>query len=57
MKSINNNKTPGNDGLTKNFYETFWNKMKTPLMKSINQAFHTKILGISQRQTVSKFIK
>ena len=57
MKSINNNKTPGNDGLTKNFYETFWNKMKNPLMKSINQAFHTKILGISQRQTVSKFIK
>ena len=47
MQSMKNNKTPGNDGLTKEFYETFWDELKTPLMKSINQAFQTKILSIS----------
>ena len=46
MKSINNNKTPGNNGLTKKFDKTFGNELKTPLMKSINQAFHTKILNV-----------
>ena len=25
LKSMQNNKTPGNDGLTKEFYEAFWN--------------------------------
>ena len=47
MKGMKNNKTPGNDGLTKEFYETFWDVLKTPLMESINQAFHKKILSIS----------
>ena len=54
MKSIKNNKTPGNDGLTKEFYETL---LKTPLMESVNQALHTKILSISQRQAVIKLIE
>ena len=57
MKSMKNNKTPGNDGLTKEFYETFWDELKTPLMESVNQAFHTKILSISQRQIVIKLIE
>ena len=57
MKSMKNNKTPGNDGLTKEFYETFWDEPKTPAMKSVHQAFHTKILSISQRQAVIKLIE
>ena len=28
LKSMQNNKTPGNDGLTKEFYKTFWNEIK-----------------------------
>lgn len=43
MKSMKNNKTSGNDGLTKEFYKTFLDEMKTPLMESFNQTFHTKI--------------
>ena len=54
---MKNNKTPGNDGLTKEFYETFWDKLKTPLMESINRDFYTKILSISQRQLVIKLIE
>ena len=49
MKSMKNNKTRGNDGLTKEFYENFWDELKTPLIESVNQAFHMKILSISQR--------
>ena len=49
MKSMKNNKTLGNDGLTKEFYENFWDELKTPLIESVNQAFHMKILSISQR--------
>ena len=28
LKSMQNDKSPGNDGLTKEFYETFWNELK-----------------------------
>ena len=28
LKSMNNDKSPGNDGLTKEFCETFWNEIK-----------------------------
>ena len=47
----------GNDGLTKEFYQTFWNELKTSLMESINRAFYTKILSISQRQAVRELIE
>ena len=57
MKSMKNNKTPCNDGLTKEFFETFWDELKTLLMESVNQAFHAKILSISQRQAAIKFIE
>ena len=28
LKPMGNNKEPGNDGLSKEFYECFWNKLK-----------------------------
>ena len=54
---MRNNKTPGNDRLPKEFYKTFWDELKNSLMESINRAFYTKILSISQRETVSNFIE
>ena len=30
LKSIKNNKSSGNDGLTKKFYECFWDEIKKP---------------------------
>ena len=33
------NKLPGNDGLTKEFYETFWNELKIPFIASLRKSF------------------
>ena len=52
MKSMKNKKTAGSDGLTKEFYENFWDELKAPLMESVNQAFYTKNWKILQRQAV-----
>ena len=46
MESMKNKKTTGNDRLTKEFSETFWNELKTPQMECISRAFCTKILNI-----------
>ena len=33
LNSMPNNKLPSNDGLTKEFYEVFWEDLKTPHIK------------------------
>ena len=32
LKSMQNNKSPGNEELTKEFYEMFWSEIKHPFM-------------------------
>ena len=54
---MQNNKTPGNDGLTKEFYEAFWNEIKHVFLKSLKQAKEKGQLSISQRQAVIKLIE
>ena len=39
LKTFSTNKTPGNDGISFEFYQTFWNRIKTPLLNSFNAAF------------------
>ena len=51
---MSNNKPPGNDGLTKEFYETFWEDLKKFLCASITKAFHRGELSHSQKKTVIK---
>ena len=41
-------KSPGNDGLTKEFYEYFWNVIKGPLLNSTEEARKNKKLNISE---------
>ena len=37
LKSMENNKSHGNDGLSKKFYECFWNEIKDPFLTSIHR--------------------
>ena len=57
MKTFSNNKSPGNDGLTKVFYEIFWEELRQPFMNSLNQAKVSKTLVTSQREAVIKLLE
>ena len=52
MKSFSNNKSLVNDGLAKEFYETFWKELRQPFMNLFNQAKVSKNWVTFQRQAV-----
>ena len=54
---MENNKTPGNDGLTKECYIQFWESVKTPLYNSFIKGKQKKSLSTSQRQAVIKLLE
>ena len=54
---MQNNKSPGNDGLSKEFYEIFWDDIKVSFLLSVKQSYTSKILSVSQRQAVIKLIE
>ena len=41
LDQIGSNKSPGSDGLTGKVYKTFWDKIKTYYLNSINHPFQT----------------
>ena len=49
MKSMENDKSPRNDGLTKEFYVTFWDDIKLTFISSLKQAKERKELSIGRQ--------
>ena len=54
LTSFKNNKSPGNDGLTKEFYCCFWNDIKDIFMKSLCESNKLKQLCDFQGQAIIK---
>ena len=54
---MSDNKSPENDGLIKEFYETFWEDLKKLLCASITKAFHRGELSLSQKLALIKLIE
>ena len=52
VSSMENNKSPGFDGLTTNFYKHFWPLLGEKLTRVYNYAFQTGRLAVSQRRGV-----
>ena len=57
LKSMDNNKSPGNDGLTKEFYVLFWSDIKKTFLASVREAFLKENLSASQLQAVINLIE
>ena len=53
---MSNDKSPRNDGLTKEFFETFWSKVKKKL-SCVSHSFDKGELCTSQRQAIIKLIE
>ena len=57
LSTFSNNKTPGNDGLTIEFYNFFWLEIGTLLVDSLNYAYFHGELSNSQKQAVITLIE
>ena len=51
---MENNKSPGNDGPSKEFYKCFWDEIKNPFLTSVPRAFLNWELSSFQKQAVIK---
>ena len=54
---MTNDKSSGNDGLTKEFFETFWSEVKKPFLSCVLHSFGKGELCPSQRQAIIKLIE
>ena len=53
---MENNKSPGNDGLCKEFYECLWNEIRNSFLASIHRAFLNQELSSSPKHAVIKML-
>ena len=56
-KSMKSNKSPGNNGLTKEFYETIWNELVQVFVDCVLKNKEKGHLSISERQAIIKLIE
>ena len=57
LSSMKSGKTPGNDGLTKEFYICFYGEVAPLLVNSLNYSFKVGELSTSQKQAVITLIE
>ena len=57
LKCMLNNKSPGNDGLTKEFDGVFWEDLKTRLISSFKTAFDKVEVSNSPKLVVKRLIE
>ena len=57
MISFDNNKSHDNDGLTKDFYQIFWQDVKYIFFNSLQVSKRLKYLCTSQRQAIIKLLE
>ena len=57
LNTFKNNKSPGNDGLTKEFYVKFWHQISPSLLECYDYSFKNGCMSVSQRQAVITLIE
>ncbi|RUA07179.1 MAG: hypothetical protein DSY43_00385 [Gammaproteobacteria bacterium] len=57
LKTFSDNKSPGNDGISAEFYKTFWPLVGKILVESLNHSYKHGELSTSQRQAVITLIE
>ena len=57
LKGTPNNKSPGNDGLTKDFYEKFCDELRDSFINSVKLTYQRNALSTSQRHAVIKLME
>ena len=50
LKSMENNKSPGSDGLPAEFYKLFWQDVNIYLVNALNTAYRKGVLSMFQRR-------
>ena len=52
VRNLANNKSPGSDGFTTNFYKFFWGRIKDLVFNSFQYAYETGELSIEQKRAI-----
>ena len=56
IKQMKNNKTPGQDGIPIDFYKVFWNHLKQPFLRMIEEVYEQRQLHVSARKGILNLI-
>lgn len=56
LKTFKNNKSPGTDGLTAEFYKFFWSDIRKYLLESYDYSYRSESLSIDQRRGILTLI-
>ena len=52
LKKMKNCKSPGNDGFTSEFFKFFWSDVGVFILRSLNYAYRTDSLSVTQKQGI-----